>query len=104
MGELPNWVYDLINEVERQRDVHPALYVQPAGSAGYRRYDWCSCALLDLVPEDVRRDAAAIREYLRRVKQTQLLASRGEVTPPSGDRPGPPHTDINGSEGVQHNE
>jgi hypothetical protein len=99
VAELPNWVYDLLIELQHQRDVHPKLFVE-----GGKPADWCPCALLDLVPTEVRRDAAAIREYLRRVEQARLPVGKGEGFPPSGDALLPPHNSINAIEGVQHNE
>lgn len=67
MAELPNWVYDVIIELERWRDEHPTLYAQYAGSNEYRKVDDCGCRPLDHIPPDVLAHAHTIREYLRGV-------------------------------------
>lgn len=67
MAELPNWIYDVIIELERWRDEHSKLYAQFAGSNEYQAVDDCGCRPLDHVPPDVLAQAHAIREYLRGV-------------------------------------
>lgn len=67
MTDLPNWVYDLIIDLERWRDEHPALYAQYAGSDEYRKVEQCGCSPLDHVPDEVLARARVIREYLRSV-------------------------------------
>ena len=67
MGELPNWVYDVIIELDRWRDEHPKLYAQYGGTRDYQPVDACGCRALDHVPPDVLARAQAIREYLRGV-------------------------------------
>lgn len=61
--ELPIWVWDMVIELEHQRDVHPQLLHQSGTMAKPEPYDWCSCALLDKVPADVLAHAQAIRAY-----------------------------------------
>ena len=63
MGELPTWVWDILIELEDQRDTHPELLFQAATMDEPAKYDWCSCALLDKVPPDVITKVRAIREY-----------------------------------------
>jgi hypothetical protein len=67
VSELPNWIYDVIIDLERWRDEHPKLYAQYAGSDEYQTVDQCGCQPLDHVPPNVLAEAHAIREYLRRV-------------------------------------
>lgn len=61
--ELPSWVWDMVIELEHQREVHPMLMFQAGGMEKPERYDWCSCALLDKVPPDVLTQAQALRAY-----------------------------------------
>lgn len=65
MTDLPTWVWDMLIELEDQRDTHPELLFQAGGMAKPERYDWCSCALLDKVPAEVVTQARAIREYIQ---------------------------------------
>jgi hypothetical protein len=61
---LPSWVYDMVIELHEQQQVHPTLYFTSGAFEGHQRYDWCSCRLLDRVPPEVRREAAAIAAYV----------------------------------------
>jgi hypothetical protein len=65
MPELPNWVMDLVMELQTQEDVHPELLFQAGGMASPAKYDWCPCAALYKVPPGVRQKAAAIAAYRR---------------------------------------
>lgn len=62
-SDLPSWVWDILVELEEQRDVHPELLFQAGGMEMPAKYGWCSCALLDKVPPEVIEHARAIREY-----------------------------------------
>lgn len=89
MNDLPNWVYDLVMELEKQREVHPKLYMDT--SRGFVPADWCSCALLEMVPPEVATRAQAIREYLRNVMPEPAGEpdgspdSRADTGPASGE-------------------
>lgn len=62
-SELPIWVWDILIEMEDQRDTHPKLLHQSGLMTKPEPYDWCSCALLDKVPPEVIEHARAIRDY-----------------------------------------
>lgn len=64
-SDLPVWVWDILIELEEQRDTHPKLFAYFAGKDEPQRYDWCSCALLDKVPPEVIEHARAIRDYVQ---------------------------------------
>ncbi len=66
MTELPNWVYDLLIDLQHQRDVHPAWMFQSGGMAEPAQWDWCQCSALQLVPLDVQVKAEAIAAYRRK--------------------------------------
>lgn len=74
-SDLPVWVWDILIELEEQRDTHPELLFQAGGMAEPAKYDWCSCSLLDKVPADVISHVRAIRDYVqakeRAAKQTE---------------------------------
>lgn len=40
-SELPVWVWDMLIELEDQRDTHPELLFQAGGMAEPERYEWC---------------------------------------------------------------
>jgi hypothetical protein len=61
--ELPTWVWDMLIELEEQREIHPKLLHQSGLMTKPEPYDWCSCALLDKVPREVTAQAQAIRAY-----------------------------------------
>jgi hypothetical protein len=63
MPELPNWVYDLVAELEEQRELHPKLLFESGAFEGTQVYDWCPCKALDSVPSPVRDRARAIAAY-----------------------------------------
>lgn len=66
MGELPNWVYDLVNELEEQRDVHPKPLFESGAFQGTRTYDWCPCGAIERhIPADVLDRAQVIARYRR---------------------------------------
>jgi hypothetical protein len=65
VNELPTWVWDILIELEDQRDTHPELLFKAATMDEPAKYDWCSCALLDKVPPEVITQARAIREYVQ---------------------------------------
>lgn len=64
-SDLPVWVWDILIELEEQRDTHPTLLFQAGGMAEPAKYDWCSCRLLDMVPPEVIDHARAIRDYVQ---------------------------------------
>lgn len=78
-SELPVWVWDILIELEHQRDVHPELLHQSGLMAKPERYDWCSCALLDKVPPEVIEHARAIRDYTQAKERAAKAA--GSETP-----------------------
>lgn len=66
MPELPYWVYDLINELDEQREVHPKLLFESGAFEGTRVYDWCPCKAVERhVPSGVLDRARAIVGYQR---------------------------------------
>ena len=99
MAELPNWVYDIIGEIQEQDRTHPKLFFTSGAFEGYRQYDWCVCRLLEKVPDDVKRESAVIREYVRKVTKEDQPQGR----PPAGDKTEPSHSTTIADEGVQHN-
>lgn len=80
---LPSWVYDLVIELQEQQRVHPMLYFTSGAFEGHRPYDWCSCQLLDRVPPEVRREAAAIATYVAQ-RDKQPGTDADEPTLPTG--------------------
>lgn len=62
--DLPAWVWDLIIDLEDQRDTHPQLLYQPAGTPGVAPYGWCPCTALRRVPAEIRATAQALRTAL----------------------------------------
>lgn len=67
MTDLPNWVIDLVMELQREESVHPELFQMVPGR-DYVHYEWCPAAALWFVPDDVKATAVAIAAYRR---QTQ---------------------------------
>lgn len=65
MADLPNWVYDLVMDLQRWEDEHPTLYAQYAGSDAFQKVSECGCGALKRVPADVIDQARTLREYLR---------------------------------------
>lgn len=63
MEQLPNWVYDLVMELQEQESMHPRLLFESGGFEGTRTYDWCPCDALKKVPSHVKEHAAAIAAY-----------------------------------------
>lgn len=63
MTDLPNWVYDVVIELQRWADEHPKLYRYMAEN-DYQPFPDCGCEALERVPEDVRERAKAIRAYV----------------------------------------
>lgn len=63
--ELPNWVIDLVNELDEQQEMHPTLLFKSGAFEGTRKYDWCACEALKRVPADVLEKARAINTYRR---------------------------------------
>ena len=76
-SELPTWVWDMLIELENQRDTHPQLLFQAGGMSETERYEWCSCRLLDMVPPEVLDHALAIRDYTQ-AKERAAKAAEGE--------------------------
>lgn len=65
---LPNWVIDLVNQLEEQTS-HPTLLFESGAFEGTRKYEWCPCQALDLVPNDVMDRARAIAAYRREAEK-----------------------------------
>lgn len=65
MTELPNWVIDLVNELDEQRELHPKLLFESGAFEGTQTYDWCPCTALKRVPADVLAQARAVAAYRR---------------------------------------
>lgn len=65
MTELPNWVYDLVMDLQEQEAIHPPLY-QVGITGGWIRRDWCPTNALEKVPAEVQQAAEAIRGYRSR--------------------------------------
>jgi hypothetical protein len=63
--ELPNWVIDLVNELDEQQELHPKLLFESGAFEGTRQYDWCPCGALKRVPADVLKQARAVAAYRR---------------------------------------
>jgi hypothetical protein len=59
---LPNWVYDLINELEDQTS-HPTLLFESGAFEGTAQYEWCPCNALNRVPAEVKDRARVIAAY-----------------------------------------
>jgi hypothetical protein len=68
--QLPNWVYDVVVELERWADEHPVLCAETfdcnTGGFVMARVDDCGCRALSLVPLEVRGHAAILAGYLSR--------------------------------------
>jgi hypothetical protein len=73
-SELPVWVWDMLIELEDQRDSHPELLFQAGGMPKPERYEWCSCRLLDRVPPEVVEHVWAIRDYVQAKEQAARAA------------------------------
>jgi hypothetical protein len=69
MPELPNWVYDLIDQLDEQQS-HPRLLFESGAFEGTKTYDWCPCNAVKLVPADVLDKARAISEYRRHAEKS----------------------------------
>jgi hypothetical protein len=78
-SELPPWVWDILIELENQRDTHPKLLFQSATMDEPAKYDWCSCALLDLVPPDVLEHARTIRDYVQAKERAAATRATGSA-------------------------
>jgi hypothetical protein len=61
---LPNWVYDLVNELYEQTD-HPTLLFESGAFKGTKQYEWCPCNALNRVPIEAKDRARAIAAYRR---------------------------------------
>lgn len=64
-AELPTWVWDVLIDLDTQRDEHPTLLFKSGAFEGTAKYDWCPCQPLQLVPPEVIAQARAIRQYTR---------------------------------------
>lgn len=53
----PEWAYRLVHGLMTYGDEHPKLFAQFYPTYEYQPAD-CPCRLVDLVPEEIRRDAA----------------------------------------------
>jgi hypothetical protein len=67
---LPNWVYDLVNELVGQTD-HPKLLFTSGGFEGTAQYEWCPCSALNRVPDDVKDRARVIAAYRREAEKAK---------------------------------
>ena len=61
---LPNWVYDLVAELDERTD-HPRLLFTSGGFEGTAQYEWCPCNALNRVPDEVKDRARVIAAYRR---------------------------------------
>lgn len=53
---LPDWVFQLVHDLERAEETHPTFFVQSAGSTDFQKAESCYLApLLELVPDEIRR-------------------------------------------------
>lgn len=66
---LPNWVVDLVMDLQRESDEHPKLLFESGAFEGTRQYGWCPCDALKLVPADVQAQAAAVAAYRRQAER-----------------------------------
>lgn len=73
--KLPNWVYDLVNELEEQRNTHPKLLFESGAFQGTRVYDWCPCGAIE------RHVPATVLDRARVIAGYQREASKGEAVP-----------------------
>lgn len=73
MSDLPNWVYDLVNELDEQQELHPKLLFESGAFEGTKTYDWCPCTALKRVPDDVLDRARAIAIYRRKAEMLAEL-------------------------------
>jgi hypothetical protein len=62
---LPNWVIDLVNDLDEQREQHPKLLFESGAFEGTQIYDWCPCKALERVPAEVLTQARAVAAYRR---------------------------------------
>jgi hypothetical protein len=62
--DLPNWVYNVVNELVEQRDEHPQLLFRASGHPEPVKYDWCPCSALAKVPDEVVAHARVLNRYL----------------------------------------
>lgn len=73
MAELPNWVYDVVIELQRWSDEHPKLYFHRYDSQ-YVTPEGCGCEALNHVPGEVKAIALAIAEYRRQAERDKAPA------------------------------
>jgi hypothetical protein len=66
--QLPNWVYDLVNELDEQTD-HPELLFTSGAFEGTAKYEWCPCNALNRVPGAVKEQARVIAAYRREAEK-----------------------------------
>ena len=69
---LPNWVYDLIAELEEQTD-HPELLFTSGAFEGTAKYDWCPCNALNRVPAEVKDRSRVIAAYRREAEKDKAV-------------------------------
>lgn len=66
VSDLPNWVVDLVNELDEQQNVHPKLLFESGAFEGTQVYDWCPCKALERhVPAEALERARAVAAYRR---------------------------------------
>jgi hypothetical protein len=70
MTELPNWVYDVVMDLQAQQS-HPKLLFTSGGFEGTAKYEWCPCMALGFVPAEVKAKAAAIAAYRREAERDE---------------------------------
>lgn len=77
IGELPNWVFDVVTAIDTYEHEHPSTliaHVQSANdqlavvdhrpnSSDYGGWDWCIKHIQDLIPREVHEVADHIRRY-----------------------------------------
>ena len=68
-GPFPNWVYDVVMELQRWHDMHGMLFEEVYNGLERRhekvRASYCGCDALALIPADVRDRAAMLAQYLQ---------------------------------------
>lgn len=73
--ELPNWVYDLVDSLDRHHEEHPKYYRYDG--PGYSETE-CGCRVLDVVPAEIRAVARLLQTRRIDVVYTVGEGERGE--------------------------
>lgn len=100
MGELPNWVYDVVMNLLDEEDAHAKymveVYSMAEGKHVLKQHDWCPAAPLALVPDDVKAHAVTMTRYREQQGCIPDLAGYFRVQTPGGERVAyfPPDTQL----------